>query len=134
VPKTLRMIRYAEDAVMKFNATPFVAFDGAVVADVTVPIASRIPDEALDAARRFGGGLRLKLRLTPETILVGWDVVHYPDFQGGKRDRFGVLLTGAPVYHAVGGDFRQAEIVNGIAVRKGWYIDPKTGQKIETDF
>jgi hypothetical protein len=52
----------------------------------------------------------------------------------GKRDQFGVLLTDAPVYEAVGGDFREAEIVNGIAVRKGWYIDPKTGQKIETDF
>jgi hypothetical protein len=133
VPKTLRMIRYEESARMLFNASPFVAFDGAVVSDVTVPVASRIPDEALDTARRFGGGLRLKLRLTPETILVGWDVKHYPNFQGGKRDQFGVLLTGAPVYEAVGGDFREAEIVNGIAVRKGWQIDPKTGQTIETN-
>jgi hypothetical protein len=128
------MIRYAQGARMTGNATPFSAFDGIVVADVTVPVASRIPDDVLDTARRFGGGLRLKLRLTPETILVGWDVRNYPDFQPGKRDQFGVLLTGPVVYHAVGGDFREAEIVNGIAVRKGWYIDPKTGQKIETDF
>jgi hypothetical protein len=78
--------------------------------------------------------MRLKLRLTPETILVGWDVINYPDFQPGKRDQFGVLITGLPVYHAVGGDFREAKIVNGIAVRKGWYIEPKTGQKIETNF
>jgi hypothetical protein len=133
VPKTLRMIRYAEGSRPVNLTTPFVAFDGAVVADVTVPVASRIPDEALDTARRFGGGMRLKLRLTHETILVGWDVINYPDFQPGKRDQFGVLLTGPAVYHAVGGDFREAEIVNGKAVRKGWYIDPKTGQKIETD-
>jgi len=80
------------------------------------------------------GGMRLKLRLTPETILVGRDVINYPDFQPGKRDQFGVLITGLPVYHAVGGDFREAKIVNGIAVRKGWYFEPKTGQKIETNF
>ena len=134
VPKTLRMIRHEEGARMLFNAKPFVAFEGAVVADVTVPVASRIPDEALDTARRLGGSLRLKLRLTPETILVGWDVEHFPDFQRGKRNQHGVLMTGAPVYLAVGGDFREAEIINGIAVRKGWYIDPKTGQKVETDF
>lgn len=134
VPKTLRMIRYAKGSIPVNHDRPFVAFDGVVVADVTVPVASRITDEALDAARRFGGGLPLKLRLTPETILVGWDVKHYPDFQPNKRDQFGVLLTGAPVYHAVGGDFREAEIVNGKAVHKGWYIDPKTGQTIETDF
>jgi hypothetical protein len=134
VPKTLRMIRYSKDSRPVNLTTPFVAFDGAVVADVTVPVASRIPDDVLDTARRFGGGLRLKLRLTLDTILVGWDVRNYPEFQPGKRDQFGVLLTGPVVYHAVGGDFREAEIVNGIAVRKGWYIDPKTGQKIETDF
>ena len=33
-----------------------------------------------------------------------------------------------------GGDFREAHIFNGQVIRKGWYIDPKTGQRIETDF
>lgn len=33
-----------------------------------------------------------------------------------------------------GGDFREAKIYNGIAVRKGWYIHPRTGERIEADF
>lgn len=133
MPRTLRYVRFPHGS--QFNGSGrFPAYDGTPIMDVTVPVASRIPDEGLDAARRFGGHMRLKLRIHPDTLLVGWDVKHYPNFQGGKRDQFGVLLTGAPVYEAVGGDFREAEIVNGIAVRKGWYIHPKTGQKIETDF
>ena len=133
VPRTLRYVRFPEGS--KFNgSTRFPAYDGEPLVDVTVPVASRISGEALDTARRFGGLLRLKLRIHPDTLLVGWDVEHFPDAQPGRRNQFGVLITGAPVYHAVGGDFREAEIINGVAVRKGWYIDPKTGQTIETDF
>jgi hypothetical protein len=33
-----------------------------------------------------------------------------------------------------GGDFQEATVFNGKVLRKGWYIHPKTGQKIETDF
>lgn len=133
MPRTLRYVRFPEGS--KYNGQrSFPAFDGAPIVDVTVPVASRISDEALDTARRLRGNLRLKLRLHPETVLVGWDVEHFPDFQPGKRNQFGVLITGAPVYHAVGGDFQRAEIIEGVVVRKGWYIDPKTGQKIETDF
>jgi hypothetical protein len=133
VPRTLRLVRFPQGS--KFNGSSrFPAYDGTPILDVTVPVASRISDEALDAARRLRGNLRLKLRIHQDTLLVGWDVEHFPNAQPGKRNQFGVLITGAPVYHAVGGDFREAEIINGIAVRKGWYIDPKTGQKIETDF
>jgi hypothetical protein len=32
------------------------------------------------------------------------------------------------------GDFQEARIFNGQVIRKGWYIHPKTKQKIETDF
>lgn len=133
MPRTLRYVRLPPGS--KFNGRMiYPAYDGTPIVDVTVPVASRISDEALDTARRLGGNLRLKLRLHPETVLVGWDVVHYPDFQRGKRDQFGMLITGVPVYHAVGGDFQEAQIIEGVVVRKGWYIDPKTGQKIETDF
>lgn len=133
VPRTLRYVRFAEGSKYK-GQRRFPAYDGTPIVDVTVPVASRISDEALDTARRLKGNLRLKLRIHPDTLLVGWDVEHFPNSQPGKRNQFGVLITGAPVYHAVGGDFREADIVNGIAVRKGWYIHPKTGQKIETDF
>jgi hypothetical protein len=135
IPKTLRVIRYAEDARIKGNATPFSAFDGAVARDVTVPVASRIPDELLEDLRRDPKGvLRLKLRIHPDTLLVGWDIERRPGFDPKKRDQFGEAVYVAPVHSFAGGDFREAKIFNGQVVRKGWYIDPKTGQKIETDF
>jgi hypothetical protein len=28
----------------------------------------------------------------------------------------------------------EEDILNGKIVRKGWYVDPKTGQRIETDY
>lgn len=37
-------------------------------------------------------------------------------------------------YRMAGGDFREAKIFNGKVVRPGWYIDKKTGQRIETDY
>jgi hypothetical protein len=135
VPKSLRMIRYADDARPLRNAEPFVAFEGAVVADITVPVASRIPEDLLEDLRRDPkGGLRLKLRIHPDTLLVGWDIERRPGFDPKKRDQFGEAVYVAPVHSFAGGDFREAKIFNGQVVRKGWYIDPKTGQKIETDF
>jgi hypothetical protein len=135
IPKTLRMIRYAEDARIKGNATPFSAFEGAVVADVTVSVASRIPEDLLEDLRRDPKGvLRLKLRLHPDTLLVGWDIERRPGFDPKKRDQFGEAVYVAPVHSFAGGDFREAKIFNGQVVRKGWYIDPKTGRRIETDF
>jgi hypothetical protein len=135
VPKTLRMIRYEEASIPFGNAKPFAAYDGAVVADVTVPVASRIPEDLLEDLRRDPkGGLRLKLRINPDTLLVGWDIERRPGFDPKKRDQFGEAVYVAPVHSFAGGDFREAKIFNGQVVRKGWYIDPKTGQKIETDF
>jgi hypothetical protein len=105
------------------------------VSDVTVPIASRIPEDLLEDLRRDPKGvLRLKLRIHPDTLLVGWDIERRPGFDPKKRDQFGEAVYVAPVHSFVGGDFREASILNGQVVRKGWYIDPKTGQKIETDF
>jgi hypothetical protein len=39
------------------------------------PVADRIPDEVLDDIRKNGGGLRIKLRLKDDGILLGWDVL-----------------------------------------------------------
>lgn len=135
VPKTLRMIRYEEGSIPFGNAKPFAAYDGAVVTDVTVPVASRIPEDLLEDLRRDPKGvLRLKLRIHPDTLLVGWDIERRPGFDPKKRDQFGEAVYVAPVHSFVGGDFREAKIFNGQVVRKGWYVDPKTGQRIETDF
>jgi len=90
---------------------------GVVVGDYTVPVAERIPDDLLDAMRKDVGGFRLKLRLHDDGLLVGWD-----------------LSRGFNLQYFAGGDFREADIENGKVVRKGWYIHPKTGERIETDF
>ena len=102
---------------------PRAFYGGTVLGDYTVPVASRIPESLLEERRKNGGGFRLKLRIHPDGPLIGWDLsgklASGPD---GSRFR-----------HA-GGDFQEAYIYNGKVLRKGWYIHPKTGERIETDF
>jgi hypothetical protein len=90
---------------------------GTILGNHTVPVASRIPDDLLDAMRRGMGGFRLKIRIHEDGPLIGWD-----------------LSRGFNLQYFAGGDFREADIENGKVLRKGWYMHPKTGQKIETDF
>lgn len=132
IPKHLRMIRYPEEARFLSRKLPY--FDGTPVVDVTVPIAERIPEEALDDLRRHGGSLRLKLRIHPETLLVGWDIARRPSYNPAIKDSSGPPIFVPTQYSWVGGDFREAIRFNGRVVEKGWYIDPKTKQRIETDF
>lgn len=133
MPKSLRYVRFPPDAKYRNEpGEPYPAFDGEPVTDVTVPVASRIPDDLLDDLRRDPkGDLRLKIRLMPEAILIGWDI----ERRSSRYDPINQKMTyGSGVHSFVGGDFREAKIYNGIAERKGWYIHPKTGQRIETDF
>ena len=107
-----------------------VYFGGILVGDVTVPVAERIPDDILDYLRSHGGGgFRLKLRLADDTLLVGWDIESRPGYNPRRPE-----IYVDPVYSMVGGDFREAYIFGGKVIEKGWHIDKKTGQKIETDF
>ena len=69
------------------------------------------------------GGVRLKIRLADNAVLIGWDV------EERIQTQYGIGLE----YRMPGGDFQEAKIFNGAVVRKGWYID-KNGQKIETDY
>lgn len=133
IPKYLRMMRYPDTA--KFlSAHRFPYFEGDPVVDVTVPVAERIPEKAMDDLRKNGGGLRLKLRIHPDTLLVGWDIVRRPGYDPNKKGRFGTPIYVPPEYSWVGGDFREVVKDNGRIVEMGWYIDPKTKQRIETDF
>jgi hypothetical protein len=77
----------------------------------------------LEAKRRDGGGFRLKVRIHPDRPLIGW----------GLERGMGSAPDGSK-YHFAGGDFREADIYQGFVLRRGWYIHPKTGQRIETDF
>lgn len=140
IPKTLRLMIYPKDSKGIFRDRPFAAREGPPLVDVTVPVASRIPDEALDRIRKYNGSLSLRLRITPQTLLVGWEIrlgKSYPF----KKDKAGnAVVTNEDMM--VGGDFWPAQPINelqsnGYQVqvhKKGWQIDPKTGKKIETDF
>ena len=104
-----------------------VMWGGNVIGNYTVPVAERIPDALLDELRKNGGQLRLKIRLHDDGLLIGWDIARRPGYKPGG--------SGVPaVFSMTGGDFKEAIIFNGKAVEKGWYIHPKTGQRIETDF
>jgi len=134
MPKFLRYLRYSSDAkFITHHSWPM--YEGEPLVDVTVPVASRIPDDLLADLRRDRKGLlRLKIRLMSDAILIGWDIERRPGFNPKKRDNYGHPVYVAPVHSFAGGDFREAKIYNGKTVRKGWYIDPKTGERIETDF
>lgn len=131
--KGLRGGQLVVDAFGEKHAVTIFDEEGRVF--YTRGIVSRIPDDLLEDLRRDPKGvLRLKLRIHPDTLLVGWDIERRPGFDLKKRDQFGEAVYVAPVHSFAGGDFREAKIFNGQAVRMGWYIHPKTGERIETDF
>jgi hypothetical protein len=126
VPKFIRVQWHEYCVATEASASvPHGMFTGGpVIGDYTVPVAARFPDELLDKVRAGKGELRLKIRLHDDGPLIGWD-----------------LQTGFGQTYYAGGDFREARWVYEDNVReprkhreKGWYIHPKTRQKIETDF
>lgn len=128
VPKFLRVewrdkTEMEPDGAIKRGLPDGAFYGGKTLGDYTVPVASRIPESLLEDKRRNGGGFRLKIRIHPDGPLIGWDLERGvgtgPD---GSR------------YHHAGGDFQEAYIYNGKVLRKGWYIHPRTGQRIETDY
>jgi len=94
---------------------------GTVVGDYTVPVLERIPAEAFALARAGKNRyLILSFRLRDDGVDFAWMIR---------------LQEGAPFERLMnGGDFQAARMRNGKVVEKGWYIDKKTGQKIETDY
>jgi hypothetical protein len=111
---------------------------GRIIGEEIVEVGSRIPQEAVEQIKRLRrAGLGVKFRMSNQGTMVGWHVARRR-IAGNDADTDNIDLDVQPqvglVYSMAGGDFREAEIFNGIAIRKGWYIDKKTGQKIETDF
>lgn len=108
---------------------------GTVIGDEIIEVGTRIPQALIDELRRNPkGDIRMKFRMSQQGTLFGWDIERRPGYDPNKRDQTGTPLWVPAVHSFVGGDFREAEIVNGKAVRKGWYIDKSTGEKIETVF
>lgn len=109
-----------------------------IIGTDTIEVGSRIPQEVLDSLRRERGGLRLKFRLSNDGVYFGWDIERRPGYDPNKRDPVDhTPYYVRPVFSMTGGDFKEARVtsVDGNKVReKGWYIDKKTGKKIEVDF
>jgi len=128
VPKYLRFewrdkIEMEPDGALKRGLPGGAYYGGNILGNYTVPVASRIPDSLLEDKRRNGGGFRLKIRIHPDGPLIGWDL----------ERGVGTGPDGSKFHHA-GGDFQEAYIYNGKVLRKGWFIHPKTGRRIETDY
>jgi hypothetical protein len=143
VPISIRVVRYEGENLRPTNPSGTYS-GGSIVFDRTFPVAARVPDELLDELRKNGGGFRLKLRIAPDDVYIGWDIERRPGFDPGAKDAADIYHP--PYFAMTGGDFKEArtqyyeqtrkgyELLKPGVREKGWYIDKKTGQKIETDF
>ena len=113
-------------------------YPDSIIGTDTIEVGSRIPQEVLDSLRRERGGLRLKFRLSNDGVYFGWDIERRPGYDPNKRDPISrIPYYALPVYSMTGGDFKEVRVtsVDRNEVReKGWYIDKKTGKKVEVDF
>jgi hypothetical protein len=133
---------------------------GPAVGDYTFHAASRIPDDVVKEIRKNGGGLRLKFRLHPDGVLFGWDIERISgglprhSMAGGdfREADLAYELPGRLVYDAYLNPYTASARLNPEAKpyldsgkyfipprastiwRRGWYIHPKTSERIETDF
>ncbi len=73
VPLTVRA-QWREHPKAIWGKSGGIEFEGRVIGDYTIPVAQRIPDEVLHDIRAHGGDLRLKFRLKPDGVLLGWDI------------------------------------------------------------
>lgn len=123
VPKTLRVEWRTGDCRATAGEPGEPYRGGTQVAEYTIPVADRIPLELLKAGQEGKGGVRLKFRLHDDGVLFGWDLaVPFESFMEG-----GDFQEAKMVYEGPGPEKTQRW-------QKGWYIHPKTKQRIETDF
>ena len=132
VPERVRII-WRDSS--KFVADGRAVYSGNIIGEETIEVGTRIPQALIDDLKRDPrGSLRLKFRMSNQGTLFGWDIERRPGFDPKKRDQWGEAVYVGPVHSFAGGDFREAQIFNGKPVRKGWYIDRRMGQRIETDY
>jgi hypothetical protein len=125
IPEIVRVVWHDSSQIISRDNGAIRTYDGNIIADYKVPVASRIPDAFIAALRKNGGALRLKFRLHPEGVLFGWDIELRVPMGNGQN----MIQREAP-----DGDFVEATIYNGKAEKLGWYIHPKTKERIVTDF
>jgi len=133
-PAAIKVKWYRGVRVMGRGVDPYAEGGAELVRYQKVDIANRIPKEVFSSLQKEGGSLRIKIRLTSDEALLGWDIERQPGYQARKLDDRGNPVYFRPEYFMAGGDFQEATILNGKVARKGWYINKNSGQKIETDF
>jgi hypothetical protein len=132
-PERVRIV-WRDSSVLKFMTDLGMRYAGNIVGNEILEVGTRVPQELIDDLKREPGSLRLKFRMSDQGTLFGWDIQRRPEFDPKGRDLHGEAAYAALVHSFAGGDFREAKILDGKPVRKGWYIDKRTGQTIETDF
>jgi hypothetical protein len=135
IPEQVRIV-WRDSAEHGSEYKDGTTFNGKIIGDEVIDVGSRIPQEVIDDLKRDPkGSLRLKFRMSKQGTLLGWDIERRPGYDPKKInpvDRTPYYVR--PVFSMEGGDFCEARIVDGKPVKMGWYIDKKTGQRIETDF
>jgi hypothetical protein len=87
-----------------------------------IEVASRITADVLEyASAERGRAIKLMFRILDDGVVLGWCVQEPSKLGGGW------------LFSRFGGDFKPAHWVQGIVTEKGWYLDKRTGQKVETN-
>lgn len=102
LPEKVRVI-WRQSYKPKWAADGRLTFDGILLGDYTIAVASRIPQEVFDDLSKGKGQLRLKFRLKPDGVMFGWDVERRPGFDTNRVQKENIYYP--PVYSSVGGDF-----------------------------
>jgi hypothetical protein len=125
VPQRVRVVWHDDDKIVR-RADGERTYAGNILGDHKILVGERIPAEVTDSIRKEGGQLRIKFRLAKDGVYFGWDVERRAS------------ANAVPKYFHTGGDFQESRLIyqsDGRPVRgKGWYIDKKTDQKVETEF
>lgn len=110
-------------------------YNGKIIGDEVIQVGARIPRELLkDLKRDPKGGLRLKFRMKRHgSLLLQKSIPAHSNkavssCPGCQNRRHAVVQYPSPA------SFREAYINNGKIIRPGWYVDRKTGRKIEIDY
>jgi len=124
LPKWVRVTWRKGDFIQRYDSVKKSQWTGGkIIGDHTIEVASRIPQDVQKyASQGKGHAIYLQFRIHDEGVLLAWAVEE--SLPGG----------GGQLYSMHGGDFKRPFVVYGVREPKGWYIHPKTGQKIETNF
>ena len=125
LPKWVRVTWREGDFIQRYDPVSKSQWTGGkIVGDYKIEVASRVPQDVQEyASQGKGRAIYLQFRIHDEGVLLAWAVEESLPGGGGRR------------FSLHGGDFKRRQTdINGKIVEKGWYIHPKTGQKIETDF